>query len=136
MTQTLETLESLRNQLWRKLSEIGDFQPGSVYPSYRKCGRKNCACAKPGHAGHLQYLRTRATGGKMRAQSLRMGSQLEKAVQEAENYRQFVKLCRELVAVNERICELRPIREVSGPEEFEALKKKLQKKFSERLRKK
>ncbi len=136
MTETLETLESLRNQMQRKISEIGDFQPGSVYPSYRKCGRKNCACAKPGHAGHLQYLRTKATGGKIRTQSLRMGPQLEKAVQEAENYRQFMKLSRELVAVNERICELRPIREVNGPEEFEALKKKLQKKFSEKLRKK
>ena len=136
MPETLETLESLRNQLRRKLCEIGDFQPGSLYPSYRRCGRKNCACAKPSHAGHLQYLRTKATGGKMRAQSLRMGPQLEKAVQEAENYRQFVKLCRELVAVNERICQLRPIREVHGPEEFETLKKKLQKKFSEKLRKK
>jgi hypothetical protein len=136
MTDTLEALESLRNQLRRKLFEIGDFQPGSIYASYRKCGRSNCACAKPDHAGHLQYLRTKAKGGKHHAQSLRMGPELEKAVQEAENYQQFVKLCRELVSVNERICELRPVREINEPEEFGALKKKLQKRFSGRWRKK
>lgn len=136
MPNDLEELESLRDKLRRELFEIGDFQPGTVYPSYRKCGKKNCACAKPGHTGHQQYLRTTAKGGKNRAQTLRMGPALEKAVEEAENYQHFVRLCRELVTVNERICALRPVREVKEPEEFEALKKKLQKRFSGRWREK
>lgn len=134
MPQTLEELESLRDKLQRELLEIGDFRPGSVYPSYRKCGKKNCACARPGHPGHPQYLRTSAKGGKNRAETLRVGPELEKAVREAENYRRFVKLCRELVETNERICALRPVREVKDPEEFEALKKKLQKQFAGKLR--
>lgn len=136
MPQTLEELESLRDKLQRELLEIGDFRPGSVYPSYRKCGKKNCACARPGHPGHPQYLRTSAKGGKNRAETLRVGPELEKAVREAENYRRFVKLCRELVETNERICALRPVREVKDPEEFEALKKKLQKQFAGKLRRK
>jgi hypothetical protein len=136
MTHSLEELECLRDRLRRELLEIGDFRPGTVYPSYRKCGKKNCACAKPGHPGHLQYLRTTAKGGTNRAQTLRMGPELEKAVKEAENYRQFVKLCRELVETNERICALHPVRKVKDLEEFEALKKKLQKQFAGRLRKK
>lgn len=136
MPHTLEELESLRDKLQRELLEIGDFRPGSVYPSYRKCGKQNCACAQPGHPGHPQYLRTSAKGGKNRAETLRVGPELEKAVREAENYRRFVKLCRELVETNERICALRPVREVKDPEELEALKKKLQKRFVGKLRRK
>ena len=136
MTHSIEELESLRDKLRRQLFEMGDFRPGSVYPSYRKCGKRNCACAKPGHPGHPQYLRTTAKGGKNRAQTLRMGPELEKAIKEAENYQRFVKICRELVEANDRICELRPVREVKDPEEFEALKKKLLKRFAGRLRKK
>jgi hypothetical protein len=136
MTHRIEELESLRDKLRRQLFEMGDFRPGSVYPSYRKCGKRNCACAKPGHPGHLQYLRTTAKGGKNRAQTLRMGPELEKAIKEAENYQRFVKICRELVETNDRICALRPVREVKDPEEFEALKKKLLKQFAGRLRRK
>ena len=120
----------------RELLKTGDFRPGSVYPSYRKCGKKHCACARPGHPGHPQYLRTTAKGGKHRAQTLRVGPELEKAVREAENYRRFVRLCRELVEVNERICELRPVRKVEDPEELEALKKKLRKRFAGKPRRK
>jgi hypothetical protein len=136
MTQTFEDLELLREQLLRQLFEVGDLRPGTVYPSYRRCGKRNCACAKLGHPGHLQYLRTTAKGGKNRSQMLRMGPELEKAIKEAKNYQKFVKICRELVETNERICELRPVREVKDPEEFEALKKKLQRQFAGKLHRK
>lgn len=136
MASNLEELESLRNKLRRELFDIGDLCPGTVYPSYRKCGKKNCACAAPGHPGHLQYLRTTAKGGKNRAQTIRLGPELEKAIKEAENYQRFVKICRQLVETNERICDLRPVREVNVAEELEALKKKLQKQFAGKLRRK
>ncbi len=136
MVETIEGLEASREKLRRQLFEIGDLRPGTVYPTYRRCGKKNCACAKPGHPGHLQYLRTTAKGGKNRSQILRMGPELEKAIKEAENYQKFVKVCRELVETNERICELRPVREIRDAEEFEALKKKLQRQFAGKLRRK
>ncbi len=133
MTETIEDLEALRDKLRRQLFEIGDLRPGSIYPTYRRCGKKNCACAKPGHTGHLQYLRTTAKGGKNRSQILRIGPELEKAMKEADNYQNFTKICRELVQINERICERRPARQIKDPEEFEALKKKLQKQFAGKL---
>ena len=71
-----------------------------------------------------------------RSQPLRTGPELEKAVKEAENYKKFTNICRELVETNERICEMRPVREVKDPEEFESLKKKLQRQFAGRLRRK
>jgi hypothetical protein len=136
MAEKIEDLEALRDKLRRQLFEIGDLRPGTVYPTYRRCGKKNCACAKPGHPGHLQYLRTTAKGGKNRSQTLRMGPELEKAIKEAENYQKFGKICRELVETNERICDMRPVRRVKDQEEFEALKKKLQKQFAGKLRRK
>jgi hypothetical protein len=136
MTQNLEELESLRDKLRRQLFEVGDFRPGSVYPSYRKCGKKNCACADSKHPGHLQYLRTITKGGKNLAQTLRLGPELEKALKESKNYQKFVKISRELVETSERICELRPARQVKDPVEFEALKKKLQRQFAGKLRRK
>ncbi len=136
MTESVEELEALREKLRRQLFEIGDLRPGTVYPTYRRCGKKNCACARPGHPGHLQYLRTSAKGGKNRSQILRMGPELEKALKEAENYQRFAHICRKLVETNERICEIRPVREVKDAEEFEALKKKLQKQFAGKLRRK
>jgi len=137
MPNTIEALESERDKLRRQLMEVGDFRPGTVYPRYRKCGKKNCACAQPNHPGHgPQYLRTTAKSGKNRAQNLRMGPELEKAMKESENYQRFVGLCKGLVDLNEQICDLRPIRKIRDQEEFDALKKKLQKQFAGKRRRK
>jgi len=137
MPKTLEELESLRDKLRSQLLEVGDFQPGTVYPHFRKCGKKNCACAQRGHPGHgPQYMRTTAKGGKNRAQNLRMGPELEKAVKEAENYQRFVSLCKELVDVDEQICKWRAVKEIRNQEAVESLKKKLQRQFAGKLRRK
>ncbi len=137
MPKTIEELESERDRLRQQLMEIGDFRPGTIYPHYRKCGKKNCACSRPAHPGHgPQYLRTTAKGGRNRAQNLPMGPELEKALKEAENYQRFVNVCKDLVGLNEQICELRPLRQIRNPEEFEALKKKLQRQFAGRRRRK
>jgi len=137
MFKTLDELESFRGRLRRQLLEIGDFQAGTIYARFRKCGKNNCACSQPGHPGHgPQYLRTTAKGGKNRAENLRIGPELEKAVKEAKNYQRFVSLCRELVDVNEQICRLRPVREIRNEEELDSLKKQLQRQFAGKLRRK
>jgi hypothetical protein len=51
---------------------------------------------------------------------------------EVENYRTFVRLCAELVAVNEQICDRRPARVVGAPTELAQLKKKLRTRFAKR----
>jgi hypothetical protein len=50
-------------------------------------------------------------------------------VEEIDNHRTFVKLCEQLVEVNERICDLRPVPEVKDDQELADLKKKLHKQF-------
>lgn len=52
MDETIEGLEKKRDALYRGLQRIGDFRRGIISVVYRKCGKKNCACAKEGHPGH------------------------------------------------------------------------------------
>ena len=61
---------------------------------------------------------------------------MDKAHRELENHQVFLRLCRELVEVNERICRLRPVPQIKDEKELEAVKKKLQKQFSPRRRRK
>ena len=133
MPETLEGLEQRRQQIYQQLGWLDDFRPGMISVNYRKCGKPNCACAEPGHPGHgPQYLWNTTQNGKSRAQSLRLGPELEKVSEELENYGRFLALCHDLVEVNERICQLRPVAEVEEERELEQLKKQLQKKYSGR----
>ena len=137
MQETFEALEIERTKLYHQLQTLGDFRPGIISVNFRKCGKKNCACARAGHAGHgPQYLWNTTQRGQSRAQNLRMGAELEKVRKELENHTIFLRLCQQLVEVNEKICRLRPVQEVKDEKELEALKKKLQKQFSPRWHKK
>lgn len=137
MTESLEGLEQKRRHLYRQLQNLGDFRPGTISVNYRKCGKPNCACAQPGHPGHgPQYLWNTTQKGKSRAQSLRLGPEVEKVSQELETSGRFVNLCGQLVEVNEQICRLRPVRAVADEVGLAQLKKKLQRKFSRRWRRK
>jgi hypothetical protein len=137
MKETLEKLEEQRRQLYRQLAESGDLRRGIISVNYRKCGKPNCACARKGHRGHgPQYLWNTTVGGKSRAANVRLGPELEKVQQEVENYRRFVLLTKELVEVNEKICQKRPVRKIEEEKELEALKKTLSTQFGKRSKKK
>jgi len=137
MNQSLTKLESQRNSLYKKLEETGDFRRGTIYLNYRKCGKKNCICAKPGHPGHgPQYLWSTTIKGKSYAKSLKLGPELKKYMDEIDNYRSFLRIRNELVQLNEKICNLRPVVEVEDKDEAEELKKKLQMHFRKKYTKK
>ncbi|MCK4761408.1 MAG: hypothetical protein KAW12_04350 [Candidatus Aminicenantes bacterium] len=65
MTNELKTLEAKRNSLYKKLMNPGDFRRGTISINYRRCGKKNCACAKPDHPGHGPQYLWNATVGKI-----------------------------------------------------------------------
>ena len=137
MKQTLEELEEHRRQLYRRLAEIRDLRRGIISVNYRKCGKPNCACARKGHRGHgPQYLWNTTVDRRSRAANVRLGPELEKVQQEVENYRRFVGLTKELVEVNEKISQIRPVREIKDEKELETLKKTLSRQFGKRLKKK
>jgi len=134
---SLEDLESQRKKLFRQLENLGDFRRGTISANYRKCGKRNCACARKDHPGHgPQYLWNASVGGKTQARNLSLGPELEKVGKEVERYHSFIRLCRELVEVNDQICRLRPVRSIEDENELEQLKKKLQRKFAEKRQRK
>ena len=136
MEETIESLEKKRERLYRQMREVGDFRRGTISVVYRKCGKKNCACAKEGHPGHGPlHLWSTTIKGKSYAKALKLGPEMQKYLDEMENHKRFIALCEELVVVNERICDLRPVPEVSDEQELAELKKKLQKRFMGKYRK-
>lgn len=131
MTETPEGLEAKRQGVLQALAALGDFRRGTISANYRRCGKRNCACTRANHPGHgPQYLWNATIGGKSRARNLRLGPELAKVGREVDTYRIFVRLCGELVEVNEQLCQLRPVREVTDARELTQLKKKLRRRFA------
>jgi hypothetical protein len=111
---SLPGLEQQRAELYERLAATGDLRPGSINATYRKCGKPNCACARPGHPGHgPRWLWTRSDGGKTRTRQL-APAELGKVRAELAAYRQFTTLAGQIVAVNEAICEARPLPPPAG----------------------
>ena len=102
-------LERQRAGLYEELSQVGDFRRGSLSEVCRRCGKANCACARPGHPGHgPQYNLTRSAGGKTVARHLRPGPELERIRREVAEYERFRALAGQVSEVNEAICGARP----------------------------
>jgi hypothetical protein len=74
--------------------------------------------------------------GKTQIRNYKEGPALKKLVWEVENYERFRALSRELIAVSEKISDLRPVEALGGVKEEEELKKKLPRRFVKRSRKK
>jgi hypothetical protein len=113
---SLPELEAQREQLYTRLAAMGDFRRGSISENYRRCGKTNCACAAPGHPGHgPRWLWTRTLpGGRSVGRQLSAG-EVDKVRRELTAYRDFAELSEAIVAVNEAICEARPVRPVAEP---------------------
>jgi hypothetical protein len=112
--QPLADLEEQRARLYERLAATGDFRPGSINATYRRCGKPNCACAQEGHPGHgPRWLWTRSVGGKTRTRQL-APAELDKVRAELAAYQQFAALSEQVVAVNAAICEARPAAPSAG----------------------
>jgi hypothetical protein len=110
MTDPLAMLTGQRSALFRQLSELGDFQPGSITSTFRRCGKAGCHCAKPDdprHGPHFQI--TGKVEGKTETQNLPSLAAVRKAESEIAEFRRFKALTGEVVVVNRKICRLRPI---------------------------
>jgi hypothetical protein len=112
----LAGLEAERARLYAELSGVGDFRRGTLSAVFRKCGKPNCRCARPGDPGHgPQYNLTRWQGGKTVTTHPRPGPELDKAEREAAGWERFRSLAGQIEQVNEAICDARP--PLAGPSE-------------------
>lgn len=119
-----------RSTVLRHITELGDFQPGSITSATRRCGKPTCHCAKPddpGHGPHFQL--TQKVDGKTATQNLPSPAAVRKAEREIAEFRKFQTLTGELVDVNRKICRLRPVEQT----EQTTQEKKLHRQSSKRL---
>ncbi len=107
MSIPLSELETQREHLKRQLSGLGDLRPGSLVERYRKCGKPNCHCARPDDAGHgPSWSLTHDVKGRTATRVIPESFVPQTREQIAE-YRRLLDLTRDLVGVNEKICEAR-----------------------------
>jgi hypothetical protein len=131
MPSSLPELEAERSKTLRQLTALGDLRAGSICAVARRCGKPTCHCAKPNDPGHDPQIRlTRRVDGKTVAESFPSPSAWRKAQAEIDEYHRFKKLSAELIAVNEKICQLRPLESDSGawtPQEKKRLLRSMRK---------
>ena len=98
-----------RNQaLKSQLAAIQEMRPGSLMERYRKCGKPNCHCAKRGARRHgPDWILTREVRGKTITKTIPPGPAVQQTRSQIQEYRHFRELVRQLVEVNEQICEIR-----------------------------
>jgi hypothetical protein len=113
---TLSELEAERDRLYAQLSAVGDFRRGSVSENYRKCGKPNCACARPDHPGHGPRMLWTRSGGRGKTVGRQLAAEeVEKVRAELARYAEFTEISRRIAEVNERICEARPVTGTGAP---------------------
>jgi len=118
MDNSLPALEARRAATQLQISRLGDMRSGSISTTGGKCGNRRCHCHQPNDPGHGPFFRlTRKVNGKTVTESFPTPAALRKAQREVEQFHRFRQLSRELLAVNELICRLRPVEETLTPQE-------------------
>jgi len=114
MPDSLVDLEARRNAVQSQISQLGDMRSGSITGTGGRCGNPNCHCHRAGDTGHGPYYRlTRKVNGKTVTETLSSVASLTKAQREVAECQRFRELGNQLLDVNEQICELRPVEELS-----------------------
>jgi hypothetical protein len=110
LPQSLAELEATRTRILQQFLTIGDFRPGTVSATPRRCGKAACRCAQPDGVGHPQFRLLHKVKGKTVAESFATPAAFQQATEQVTEFHRFQDLVTELTAVNEQICRLRPVK--------------------------
>ena len=131
MPDSLVDLEHRRAAVQLQIAQLGDMRSGSITHTAGRCGNPNCHCHQARDPGHGPYYRlTRKVNGKTVTETFSSPASLAKAQREVAECQRFRELGDQLVDVNERICELRPVEEAPAS----AQEKKRQKRSKRKSR--
>lgn len=132
MSLPLANLEKQRAEVLGRMVELGDFRSGSVTAISGRCGKPSCRCHQPNQPAHGPNFRlTRKVNGKTVSETFSSAAELQKAQREVAAFHQFRELSRQLLEVNEKICQARPVEESRTPQ-GKKRRKRSSKKFSKR----
>ena len=114
MPDSLAHLEARRAAVQMQMAQLGDMRSGSITGTGGRCGNPHCHCHQAGDPGHGPYYRlTRKVKGKTVTETFASAASLTKAQREVAECQRFRELGDQLLDVNEQICELRPVEEIS-----------------------
>jgi len=114
MSDSLVELEGRRTAVQGKIAQLGDMRSGSITGTIGRCGNPNCHCHRAGDPGHGPYYRlTRKVKGKTVTATFSSPASLAKAQREVAECQRFRELGEQLLEVNEKICQLRPVAETT-----------------------
>ena len=99
-TENIEELERRRDTLIGELAAVGDFRPGSLAETRRRCDKPTCHRARPGDPAHPGWALMRRVGGKTVTRGVPRAALEQTRVQVAEHKR-FRDLTRCLVEASE-----------------------------------
>ncbi len=118
MSDSLASLEARRGEIQRAIGGLGDLRAGSITGTGGRCGNPRCHCHRPGDPEHGPYYRlTRKVNGKTVTETFASAAALRKAQREVDEFHRFRELSRDLLAVNEKICQQRPVEDTLSPQE-------------------
>ena len=118
MPESLATLEQQRAAIVSEILHLGDFRSGSITAIRGRCGKPTCRCHQPGQPPHgPNYRLTKKVNGKTVSETFSSPAERRKVQREVEAFHRFRELSRQLLAVNEKICRLRPVEETLSSEE-------------------
>jgi hypothetical protein len=116
MPESLAELEQQRTTIFQEMLRLPDFRSGSITTTRGTCGKPNCRCHQPHQPGHGPNFRlTRKVRGKTVTESFASPAALQKAQREVEAYHRFRQLAQELLEINEKICQARPLQSELNP---------------------
>ena len=111
---SLPELEVQRERIKLRIAELGDLRPGSLKDRFRKCGKPNCHCAKPGEVGHgPSWSLTHDEKGKTVTKII-PASLVPQTREQLAEYQRLRGLTHDLVKVSEKICDARILSEKPG----------------------
>ena len=117
MSDSLPTLEAQRSAIQRQISQLGDMRSGSISTTGGRCGNPRCHCHQKDDPGHGPFYRlTRKVNGKTVTETFATPAALRKAEREVAEYHRFRDLGQDLLEVNEKICQSRPVEDTLTPE--------------------
>ena len=104
---TVQRLQTKTRELKTGIAGLGDMFPGSLVERFRKCGKPNCHCAKKGAPGHgPTWVLTREVRGRTITKTI-PDSAVEQIRSEAEQYKRFRELSRDLIETSAELGDIR-----------------------------
>ena len=100
-----DSLAARRQQLLQQLAALGDLCPGSLVPSFRRCGKPNCRCNAPDHPGP-RWLLAHHVHGKTRTRTI-PPDQLDATRAQTAECQSLRGLVAELIDVSDQVCQAR-----------------------------